>query len=387
MRWVAFGIGVVLLWAGVALAEESEPLALRYDAAAECPDSRVFFGQIAARTTRVRAPKDGETARALHVRLARAAAGTGFIGHLHFEDGSKSTSPRVVEGASCAEVAEALGLVAALAVDPAASTAPVASLPAADAGAVDADGGSSGVTGSNGGAPAGGTDAHAPADGGLPRATGPNGAGAGAGVSSSSRDASAGRDAHPRAPSPHDRVQNTRFGAGVAVEAAGLGAFVPSGRVFLEVVLRDRAEVLAPSIRVFGARSLDVERSRSVGSAVGAATLTWTYAGVDVCPVRVGLGGRLTLRPCAEVNAGVLAADSSGSSGVEQPADRRRAWVAADLHGRLAWEPVRFLALELEGGALVPFVRETFLFLPRADVYQAPIIAVFGRAGASVRFP
>lgn len=366
MRWVGLVVGVGLLWAApLAAADIAEPLALRYDAPAGCPDAAAFFGQVTARTSTVRAPRDGGSARELYVRLAPTGAGTGaragFIGHLHFKDGTTSSSPRVVEGASCTEVAEALGLVAALAVDPTASTAPAAALPASkDAGAatVADDGGTTPST----------SDRSAPD-------AGPN-------TEPAHVDASAAEE--PRA----QPVHNTRFGAGIAVEAAAMSAFVPSGRVFGEIVLRDRAEVFAPSIRVFGARSLDVERSRSASAgAVGTASLRWTYAGFDVCPVRIGLAPTLSLRPCVELNAGVLEADSSGSNGVSQPRDRERAWVATDLHGRLAWKPVGFLALELEGGAMVPFVRETFLFLPRTDVYHAPILAFFGRAGASVRFP
>src|SRR4051812_23384920 len=99
--WMALAIALL---AGRAWADDAEPLALRYEAPEACPDARAFFGQIAGRTARVRAAKDGEKARALVVRIA--PAGRGFVGHIHFDDNGTTTSPRVVEGASCAEVTD-----------------------------------------------------------------------------------------------------------------------------------------------------------------------------------------------------------------------------------------------------------------------------------------
>lgn len=340
LRWTALAFA---LFAGSAWAQESrttEPLALRYDAPAACPDAAAFFAQLRSRTARVRAPDDGSPARALVVRVA--AASRGFIGHFHFEDGGTSTSPRVVEASSCAEVVEALGLSAALAVDPSASTAPVAAL------SVISDASASSSTST-------------PVPPTPPSPVGPP-----------PPDRAAPAPSPPRA---------TRLGAGVAIEAAALlPSFVPSGRVYVEITLRDRAPLFAPSLRGFFARSLEIDQDPRIGSA----SLTWTTGGLDVCPIRVHLASTLALRPCAEVTAGVI---STTSSGVLEPAHPTRPWVTMDAHARLAWEPIAFLALELEAGAMVPFFRERFLFLPDEGVYQAPIIGLFGRAGLAVHFP
>lgn len=350
MRWFA-GSALALAWCtSPALADEAgtEPLTLRYEAPAMCPDSAAFFEQVRARTTRVRAPKDGESARTLVVRIA--PVGRGFVGHLHFEDAGTTTSPRVFEMSSCAEVIEALGLSAALAVDPSASTAPADSLPASLP-------------------PPSPPPPSSPPPPPPPPAPPPS--------------TSVGPPivaAPTPAERPTSRPLDARFGAGIAVEAASLGTFIPSGRVFLEATMREHAPVFAPSLRVFVTRSLDVDQSPHIGTA----SMRWTTGGIDACPIRVPFASTLAFRPCLEAAAGTIAAQVSG---VDAAKNRSRAWVTVDIHGRLSWELARFVALDAEAGAVAPLVRETFFFLPSTDVYQADTIGVFGRAGATVRFP
>lgn len=57
------------------------------------------------------------------------------------------------------------------------------------------------------------------------------------------------------------------------------------------------------------------------------------------------------------------------------------------VHGRLVWALARAFAVELEGGGMMPFFRESFFFMPGIPVYEAPVIVGFGRFGVSVRFP
>lgn len=185
----------------------------------------------------------------------------------------------------------------------------------------------------------------------------------------------------PSRPPEPARPGETRFGAGLAVEAAALSGLVPSGRVFAEVMLRDRAAIFAPSLRGSFGRSLELDQELAFGSA----SLSWTVGALDACPLRVHLASNFALHPCAGFTAGVVSTRAGG--GVVNARDPSRPWAALDLHGRLAWEPVGFLAIEMEAGAMAPLYREQFFFLPNFDVYQAPIIGLFGRAGASVRFP
>lgn len=347
MKWpVAIAALAVLFGVGHALAADAEPLALVYDAPSTCPGMAAFFGQITGRTSKVRAPSAGETARALHVRVAQSAGG--FIGHLHFEDAGTKSSPRAVEGKTCGEVVEALGLIAALAVDPKASIA----LPAAPA------------------APAPAADAEAPP---------PIDAAAPEPPPVAPVEPPPERHEPPGRPPP-SMGNHLRFGVGVGIEGSSLAGFLGAGRLFVDVSARERSgALLAPSLRGAFMRSLDAEQSPQVGSA----TLRWTVGALEGCPIRWELASMLSLRPCAAFAAGVVSADATGVTAARQ---RSRLWMAADLDGRLAWELLRYLDLELEVGVRAPLTRETFFFQPGVEVYQAPFAAVFGRIGAAVRF-
>ena len=77
-------------------------------------------------------------------------------------------------------------------------------------------------------------------------------------------------------------------------------------RAFVLVPLA--GSLLAPSFRGAFVRSLDVDKTPPLGSA----TLVWTKAGIDVCPLRIDLvSDALALRPCGAFDIGVLAAKGS----------------------------------------------------------------------------
>jgi hypothetical protein len=134
-------------------------------------------------------------------------------------------------------------------------------------------------------------------------------------------------------------------------------------------------------LRLALARSLEVGRAARVGGA----TLTWSTVSGAFCPVRIAIAGEnLGVRPCVELAGGVLDADGQL---VAQAQSRSRPWLTAAAHGRLVWALARAFALEIEGGAMAPFFRESFFFEPGIPVYEAPAVVGFGRFAASVRFP
>ena len=152
---------------------------------------------------------------------------------------------------------------------------------------------------------------------------------------------------------------------------------VVSIRVFGDLELRRGAgdrDVLAPSFRLAVARSLD----RDV-SGVVRATLRWTQAGVDACPIRIAIGAQLALRPCVSGSGGILEAEALVA--------RTRPWASLGAHARAVWAPVSLLAIEVETGFVAPLYRESFFLEPSIPVYEAPAAAFVGRIGASVRFP
>ena len=111
----------LLAWAAPAAAD-TEPIRIVFHAPAGCPDEAAFTGQITARTQRARLAAAGEVARTFSVTIS-PARGARARGKLVIDDPRGPSASRAVSG-TCEEVVSALGLVAALAIDPRASTAP-----------------------------------------------------------------------------------------------------------------------------------------------------------------------------------------------------------------------------------------------------------------------
>lgn len=296
-----------------ARAADAEAMSLRYDAPPGCPDAASFFGEVSARTTRVRASRSGELARVLVVHIERRDES--FAGHLTIEDAQTKSSPRDVTGDSCAEVVRALGLVAALAIDPSASV----------------------------------TERPPPPEPNEPIA--------------------------PPAPSvPAGEGSSLTAEVGAGVEASARSDVVVGARLFGEI------EIGGVAVRLAAMRTFAVDREAVTGSV----TLAWTTGTLAVCPFRIALGDDVTVRPCAELGAGILQAKGVG---VRDAQDETRPWVDAGAHGRLSWAPARRLALEVEAGANMALLRESFRFDPNVVAYQVPVIAAFARAGVGVLFP
>ncbi len=361
------GAAALVLSAGPLLAQEDvEPLAVAYQAPEDCPDASAFAAEIMARTSRARFVQTDQTARIMHVVITRTRSG--YSGRLSMEDASSKASPREVSAATCADVASALGLIGALAVDPRASVAP-RPLP-------------------SGGASRG------------PAAPATEDAQTREPVRQDGKDRrSDASEARPSAPAPPVEPTGARAGprepgpleAGLQGEVAFLAGAVVSGRLFAGVALRDgpktrRGFAFAPALRIAFGRSLLVERS----AVVGGADLQWTVGSLDLCPVRLGLATGLGLRPCAEFGAGLLEAHGRE---VASAMERSRPWAALSAYARLLWEPLSRsppsprLSVEAEVGAQAPLVRESFFFNPDVSVYEAPAAAFLARLGLGVRFP
>ncbi|MDB4933296.1 MAG: Type secretion system hydrolase TadA/VirB11/CpaF, TadA subfamily [Labilithrix sp.] len=336
----------VLALTGAARADDaSEPLAIAYDAPADCPTSTAFFREISMRTPRARAALPNERARVMHVVVTKS--GDENAGRLWIEDAGTSSTARAVSGKTCSEVVGALALIGALAVDPRASTAPMAA-PAEPS-----------------------RDAEPPPDAGAPPP-----AASSAPVTTATPDRPA---PVPGGPSTEPEAR-ARFEAGLQIEAAFVAGAVPSGRLFADFTIGPRDAIFAPALRVSVARSLEVDRA----AAIGGATLRWTTAGLDVCPVRFVLVRSLAVRPCAGGSGGVL--DASGT-GIASTSSRSRPWATLSALGRLVWEPLAWLDVDVELGGIAPLYRESFVFVPGVSVYEAPAVAFLSRAGVGLRFP
>lgn len=323
-----------------AIADDAvEPLRADVRAPAEC-DASAFFDGVLARTARARAARPGEGARTL--RVVVVGSGDGLAGELVVvEESGRESSPRVVRGATCAAVLDALALVAALSVDPAARAAPAAS------------------------------------------ASAPASASAAASASAkpaASTSAAAGASAQPPSreppPPPRDAPPRWRFGAALSGASSTASGLVFGGELALDAT---REGPLGPSLRLGAARSFGARASVDGGSAA----LTFTTATADLCVFHLE-AGRFGARPCARVAGGVLAVEARNVAASSSPT---RPWISAGVGARGTFRLVDALALELQVRGQAPFFRERFFLEPDLTVYRAPVVVGEASIGVDARFP
>src|SRR5258708_5583975 len=96
---------------------------VRYSTAEGCPDAGVFTREILARTSLAHPATGVERAVRFQVRLSTADDKS--RGELAIQDIDGTVSVRSVDGSACGEVVSALALIAALTMDPDASTEPI----------------------------------------------------------------------------------------------------------------------------------------------------------------------------------------------------------------------------------------------------------------------
>lgn len=347
----SLGLGLVLVASSAtsanrAHADERDVVAARLhvDAPGSCASEDAFWRATARRTERLRRVDAGGDV-ALDVVMRPSERGAS--GDVRITRGGRTFAQRKVTGASCDEVTQALSLVVALAFDPAARV-DLPPEPAHD----DAPPAP---------APAPATAAAAPAPAIIAPLAAPR----------------------PAERPDVDRAPHPRWRFGIAGHATALGVAAPGatlgygGFVDLE---RDAAG-LSPSFRAGLLRSDGSVASSSPG--IGA-DITWTLARASVCPFRVDLVRSVSLRPCAGVDAGSMAAHPTGLAAGR---DRARPWVAASAAVRLAWSPVRAAFVEAEAGAAAPFVRDELAVDPTVSLYRAPSLVGAAQFAAGVRFP
>lgn len=413
LRWrhelvaVTTTLACALAWSERAHAadEPTEAVSIAYAADASCPDGISFFGEVASRTSRVRVARRGEAARKVRVHIARDAAES-FSGRLTIDGATGAHGSREVFGETCQEVVDAIAFLAARGVDPSASRwpiharrhtideAPPPPAKVASRGVIVPWRARRHVIDELPPAPLDvvpdvavatsrerhlGIDVFPPAIWSVTQASPalraheidelpPPIVGVG-------RDQ---RDGVERLPSSALRP---RFGLGTQVEASGLAGTVPMARVLAEMDFDSRNKpIVAPSVRVGFASSVDVSRDLSAGRT----KLQWTLATIEPCPVRFRIVEGVAIRPCAGFSGGFLGVEGFAS---DNSRSRTRPWFAVSGQVRVSWEVASVLALDLEGGVVAPLVRESFWVSPQAAPYTAPTVAMLGRAGASVHFP
>ncbi len=334
-----------------ATAAKPEPIRVAYAAPDDCPGEAAFVAQVLARTRLARRAEGTEAARAFSVTIRRQ--GARVVGDLTVRAATGERSARSVAAPSCPEVVGALALVAALTIDPAASTAPLApASPAALAPPSPA-------------APAPAEPARSGAPAPPPRAEAP--------------PALPAVSAPPRHTSP---AWSWSASAGLmgGVTGAASPDPMPLARAFATVEARTTG-LWSPAATLSAA----VGRS-TAGATPSSVTFTWISGRLDACPVAWRARSWLALRPCAAFDAGLLRADPDGA-GLEDAEGHSRLWLSADALARAELQTGALL-VRLEGGVLAPLRRDRFVFTgdKTTVIHQVPDVAGFAALGVGVVF-
>jgi hypothetical protein len=345
-RWGAgLALGALFTFCpGPALAEER--VWVTYAAGAGCPSREEFFAAVRARTERFEpasAPAGATTYRVSLNAESDAPSGAPFLGRLEIVDTAGAMTVRQVPGDTCAHVADALALVVALGIDPAATTAPAEAPPAPP-------------------------PPQPPPPAPFPPAPLP-----------------------PKPPVTRSKIPETApsktrvgfFGAVGANASVGVSprALVGPALVLEASLLREHANGFAwlPDARLSGTFAASSEP----GAAQEIASFHFVVGRLDLCPARATwrqLDGGL----CGRVETGRLSAEGSGvtfGQSVAYP------WVALGGALRLRWTIVGPLYVELEASVTAPLVREDFFFSqPRRTIENVPAVSAAGAAFLGVHF-
>jgi hypothetical protein len=358
--------------AGLAWAEGvGERIHLDYHSSEGCPDETSFVARIRGRTTAVRFVERGEAARTFAVTLESGSPASGSVA---VTEGERGEGARRLEADSCEHLADALALIVALALDPHALAAPVATPPAADSGAIfDSGAVSSSKVDLEASTPTPPMDL---ADAGPPVSFGPPGA-----------DAPPPSISMEEAPPSPQRVPSAYqfFVGGDFVLATGVApAPLYTGSPYVGWRYTRLSQV-GPTVR---GSFLHAESNGA--SVLGGAALnfSWTLGRIDGCAT-VWPRGRVKLNPCARFEAGALDVTGStfSSSGV-RPLTPNGPWLALGGLGRVEVTLFGPLSFDAEVGAIFPLSAGNFVINPaRTTAYKVPYRGLEAGTGLGLSFP
>jgi len=364
---------MVVLWTGARPARASDERSVRFELSGPsgCADDARLASEVRARTSRVRDAAPGESPD-LTLRVRIDVAHGAASGELVLTDAQGASTRRALSGESCEAVVSGLALVAALAIDPSASTAAVPHVKAAVPSAPPAP-----------------PPPPPPVPPLMPEPA-PIPPPIAAPVAEHLKPSPAElppdtpTEESPETARPRRRWRST-LGLDLGLLGVGSPGVVGTGSLFADVAL-ESAGILAPSFRVSVRRSLELTQTAASNES---ATLAWTFGRAEACPLRLAIGSAVDLRPCAFFDGGALYA--SGSAPVNA-SSQLRPWAAAGTLARLEWAkkdvaPGWDVVLAAETGLVFPITRERFNFGPTTPIYRAPSVTGLGSVGGGVRFP
>ncbi|MGO8993086.1 MAG: hypothetical protein ACLQVI_07145 [Polyangiaceae bacterium] len=360
LRGLWWTAALLLAASGVAIAaadDAGEPVRLEYRAAGECPDEAAFVARVRARTARARfvGAGEGEKARTFKVELT---AGVHPSGSVTVMNGLRSEGTRHLDADSCADVADALALMVALAVDPHALSAAPPPTDAAPPEALDA-----------GSAPD--SEAALVADAESPDTSAPS------------------LPPPPTTPSPADSVATTPAAAPRPLHYFGGGDFAVLTNIAPNVIFAGAPYVgwrstgdalLGLNVHVAFLRAGTAPETVTDGSA----DFTLTLGRVDTCAM-LWPSRSLRLGGCARIEAGVL--EGSGYD-VANAQTQPSAWLSLGPLARFEWSFFGPLMLDLGAGPAFHITANHFYFNPEGQSsssgWTVPIVGFSGEAGLGV---
>jgi hypothetical protein len=313
-----------LVWRPSSAQTNGTPIRLEYDAAESCPNRDTFVAGLRARTDRFELTLADLQATTYRVTLR---SGDEPRGRVESRDPSGAPIVQELHGATCGEVADALALVVALAID---AQAAFASPP---------------------------TTAPPPPP---PLARSPP-------------------SARPELPSNRPAGFTSRASRWAISSTVGVGITGPfvGPEAFVEGSLIPAAGDRGLSLLLDARIGASFAWSRAGNSFGDVAKLTRASALLDLCPLRLA-SGRFAASGCARGEAGALTG-SGGSLQTTRPSLAAGAIIVAHW---TFWDPV---FVQLKGGAVVPFLRDRFL-LDGIVVYTVSPVDALGSIALGARF-
>ena len=191
-------------------------------------------------------------------------------------------------------------------------------------------------------------------------------------------------EADKAVPPPRERTRWRFTGALRGDLVSGVGTGVQVGPDVALGAFPDRRGPLAPTVEL---SFLWTTSGAETVPQVGTVTLTLTRGAVTGCPVRLTLASGLSVKPCVEVAAGVIAGTATGLA-VTAGTSAHEPWLAIAPLARVEWAFGRHLGVMADAGPDLRVLHDQFVFVPSGTVARdVPRVGSIVRAGLMATFP
>jgi hypothetical protein len=319
-----------------------EPVRIEYTASPGCLGEREVTREILSRTRRARPARPGEAARLF--RLSALPRGDRIAGRLEIVAVDGTSTVREVTAKTCLEVLDALTLVARIAIDPEALDSASSRAPAPP-------------------------DSSATQDLSEQKQL----------VRTAQKEAKPGAESSTAGSAREPRTR-WRFRLGMGAQAFASTVVSPKVTPGLGVFADLTGE---PPAWLDLRGGLRAAASGEAETGAGNARFTLIAARLGVCLPRIDLSNDWSICPIGGLEAGVLKATGTETSGARSAT---RPWLALGAGLRLEWRITSQLFVELEGEGAAPMIRDRFVFnQPETTVHEPPVLGANAAIGLGYR--